>query len=284
MSRGLIYNHPVATISYIRPRSKYLFFNLKEVWNFKELFLIFSWRDIKVRYKQTLIGLAWVIFQPLLTSTIFTIFFGNLAKIPSGELPYSLFVLTGMIFWSYFSTGLTHASNSMIENEHIIKKVYFPKAILPISGVVTSSVDFLVNLMLWLIIATVMKFGFNPLAILIIPLNILITFSTAAGIGMFLAAVNVKFRDVRYILPFFIQTLMFLTPIIYPTTIVRPSYRFIMALNPMSSVIESSRQLLTAQPHINWLYYLISIISMLVIVFAGLAYFRQTEKYFADIV
>lgn len=268
----------------IKPDSRELLLNLKEVWRFRELFLIFAWRDIKVRYKQTILGLTWVIFQPLLTSSIFTIFFGKLAKIPSGELPYSLFVLTGLVFWIYFSTGLTHASNSMIENEHIIKKVYFPKVILPLSSVVTASIDFVINLVLLFIIAFGMGYRLHPIALLILPLNIVVTFLAASSLGLILASLNVKFRDVRYILPFFIQTALFLTPIIYPITITRPNYRYLMAINPMTSVIESTRQLFTSSPQFHYDLYLISFLSMIFFIVLGLTYFRSMEKYFADIV
>lgn len=274
----------MAQMFIIKPDSPKLLINLREIWRFRELFLIFAWRDIKVRYKQTFLGLAWVIFQPLLTSSIFTIFFGNLAEIPSGELPYSLFVLTGLVFWLYFSTGLTHASNSMIENEHIIKKVYFPKLILPVSSVVTASIDFAINLVLLVIIALFMGYRLHPLSLLILPINIMITFLSASSLGLILSALNVKFRDVRYILPFFIQTALFLTPIIYPTSITRPNYRFLMALNPMTSVIESTRQLFSTAPKFQPELYLVSLAALAIFTMIGLTYFRSTEKYFADIV
>jgi len=211
----------------------------QELWRYRELFFIFAWRDIKVRYKQTILGVLWVLFQPLVSTFIFTIFFGRLAKISSGELPYSLFVLCGLVFWGFFSNTLTHASSSLIENEGIIKKVYFPRLIIPLSAVVTSFIDFLISFSMLLIF--MIYLGKTP-SLLFAPVLIIGVFTAAigaSGLGLLLSSFNVKYRDVRYILPFFIQTMLFLTPVIYPTALVRPSNRLIMALNPMTGVIEA---------------------------------------------
>ena len=267
----------------IKPKQKWQLVDLAELWRYRELFYIFTWRDIKVRYKQTLLGVLWVIFQPLVSTGIFTIFFGRLAKIPSDNLPYELFVLIGLVFWMFFSNSVTHASGSMIENLNIIKKVYFPKEILPVSASLTSLVDFLINFIV-VLVATFL-FGFVPslTTLIIIPIAVIITIFTASGLGMFLASLNVKYRDVRYILPFFIQTMLFVTPVIYPTATLRDSFRPFLALNPMTGVIESTRSVISGSSTLDLKMLIISVVSSIIIFLCGLIYFRQTERFFADI-
>lgn len=268
----------------IKPKSSLFAIDFKELWSYKELFYIFAWRDIKVRYKQTYLGVAWAVFQPLASMIIFTVFFGNYAKIPSGNLPYPLFVLIGLVFWTYFSTTLTHASNVLIENENIIKKVYIPKIILPLASSVTAGVDFFINLGMLFIVA--LFYGKLPplITLLLIPYCFLLTAVSATGLGLFLSAVNVKYRDVRYILPFFIQILIFLTPVIYPSAILDPSHRLIYALNPMVGVIENMRAIFSSNIEINFLILAISSVSAVVCFAVGLIYFNRTEKFFADII
>lgn len=268
----------------INSKSGKEFLNIQEIWRYRELFYIFTWRDLKVRYKQTILGIIWVVFQPLMTTLIFTVFFGNLAKIPSGKLPYSLFVLCGLVFWTFFSTALTHASDSMVANESIIKKVYFPKIILPFSSILTSFVDFLINFLILLVFAVAIGYYPSIWAVIIFPVAILIASLTSVGIGLLLASINVKYRDVRYILPFFIQILLFLTPVIYPLSIVSDRNKMIMALNPMTSVVEFARVVFYKEWIISPELILISILSSLVIFFIGLWYFRKTQIFFADIV
>lgn len=268
----------------IRAKPKWQLVDLSEIWRYRELFYVFTWRDLKIRYKQTVLGILWVIFQPVVTMIIFTIFFGRLTKIPSGDLPYSLFVLCGLTFWSFFSGALSHASDSMITNESIIKKVYFPKIILPFSAILTSSVDFVFNFIF--LLAYAMFVGFIPktIGILLIPYGIIITILSAFGLGLFLSSFNVKYRDVRYILPFFIQLFLFITPIIYPLTVVSETNRFIMALNPMSSVVEATRFIFSQNYVIHPELLMISTVSSIIILLLGLFYFRKTERFFADIV
>lgn len=268
----------------IKPKKNWQLIDFQELWSYRELFYIFAWRDIKVRYKQTILGIAWVIFQPLITMVIFTVFFGNIAKIPSGDLPYSLFVLIGLVFWTFFSGSLSHASDSMVTNESIIKKVYFPKIILPLSSVITSFVDFLINITFLLIYAIILGFYPHLLIFIIVPMGILLTVITATGIGLFLSSFNVKYRDVRYILPFFIQILLFVTPVIYPLSIVSEQNRIIMALNPMTSVIEGIRFIFSANYMFKPELFLLSFISSVIMLMIGLWYFHKTEQFFADIV
>jgi len=268
----------------IKPRTNPLAIDFAELWRYRELFVIFAWRDIKVRYKQTFLGGAWAIFQPLVSTFIFTIFFGRLAKIPSGNLPYSLFVLCGLVFWNFFSGALTHASNSLIENENIIKKVYFPRLILPLSSIITSFVDFGISLIMMLIFAFVLGYIPSLLFVPILLIGILVAGIGAGGLGLFLSAFNVKYRDVRYILPFFIQTMLFLTPVIYPTSIVSNTNKYIMALNPMTGVIEAIRVTVAGVGVIDWTLLGLSAASAILFFIIGLIYFRQTEAFFADIV
>ena len=257
--------------------------DLAEIIRFRELFYIFSWRDIKVRYKQTLLGVIWVIFQPLVTTLIFTVFFGNLAKIPSGDMPYPLFVLTGLVFWNYFSNSVTHAANSMVENESIIKKVYFPKIILPLSSLLTGFIDFLINLSLLFLFAIATGHIPNLKILYLLPFSLLVTIFSSAGLGLFLASINVKYRDVRYILPFFIQILLFISPVIYPLSILSPSHKIYMAFNPMSGAVEAARGIFSGTPP-DFSLMIVSAFSSLLILFTGFIYFSKTERFFADIV
>jgi len=271
------------SITIIKPKSKFSLMDLSEIWKYKELFFVFAWRDIKVRYKQTILGAAWAVFQPLTSMFIFTIFFGNFAKIPSGELPYPLFVLTGLIFWNYFSGVLSRSSNSMIDNEEIVKKVYFPREILPFSTVGANLVDFGISFVLLLTVSLYFHFIPNVLVILIIPLGLIIATLGAGGLGFLFSAFNVKYRDVRYILPFFIQMMIFLTPVIYPTSIMRPSFRYLITLNPIAGVIEAARIAFSGGTNLNWITLAISGGTSVLLFIIGLYYFKTTERFFADI-
>lgn len=268
----------------IKPRSALSLHEIRDIWNYRELLWTLSWKDFKVRYKQTALGVLWAIFQPLFAMFVFTIFFGNIAKIPSGQLPYPVFVLVGLILWTFFSGTLVAASNSMVENENIIKKVYFPRILLPISKLLVCFIDFLVASSMMLLVVAFFKLQINANILWLLPLGILITSLSATGTGLILASVNVKYRDVRYILPFFIQMLVFFTPVIYPTDIMRPSFAKLMAINPMTGVIESIRSTIAGSAQINWDILLISLISSIVLAISGLIYFKKTERFFADII
>ena len=268
----------------IKARPKWALLDFSELWKYKELFFVFAWRDIKVRYKQTILGVTWALIQPLLSMFIFTVFFGDFAKIPSGSLPYPLFVLTGLTFWGFFSGILSASSGSLIANEGIVKKIYFPREILPLSTIGTNLVDFIVSFILLLLISLYFNFVPNYLIFLILPLGIAIGILGAGGLGLFLSALNIKYRDIRYALPFFIQIMVFLTPVIYPTTIMRPFFRYLIALNPMTGVIESARLIFAGSTAIDWQILAISGVSSLLIFILGLYYFRSTERFFADLV
>ena len=222
----------------IKPRKTFSLKDVRELWQYKELLYFFSWRDLKVRYKQTSIGIAWAIFQPFITMVIFSIFFGSLAKVPSDGVPYPIFVYVGLLFWQFFSTALSDTSNTLISNQSIITKVYFPRLILPISSVMTKFVDFLIATLI--LIGLMFYYGYMPhlSGLLILPLLLIITFMASTGLGLFLASINVKYRDVRYALPFFVQIMLFLTPVIYPASIAG-KYSYLLALNPMTGVIQT---------------------------------------------
>ncbi|MEK7609628.1 MAG: ABC transporter permease [Patescibacteria group bacterium] len=266
----------------IKPKKTFSLRDFRELWNYRELLYFFTWRDLKVRYKQTVIGAAWAILQPFITMVIFTLFFGTLAKMPSDGIPYPIFVYTGLLFWQFFSSSLSDTSNVLIANQSIITKVYFPRLILPISGVITKFVDFLIASII--LAGLMIYFGFIPhiSGLLIIPILLIITFMASVGTGLFLASINVKYRDIRYALPYFIQMLLFLTPVIYPASIAG-KYSWILALNPMTGVIQSARAALLGTTPINWVLLSISFSTCLIILIIGIMYFKKVERYFADI-
>lgn len=268
----------------ITPKSNLLKIDFKELWSFHELFYIFSWRDIKVRYKQTLLGVAWAIFQPLISMVIFSFFFGQLAKIPSGNLPYMVFVYTGLVVWNFFSSALSRASSSLVENEELIKKIYFPRLIIPTSAVTTCFLDLAITSLIFIPLLVYFRVAPHPLLILLLPLLLLIVFLTATGLGLFLAALNVKYRDVRYILPFFIQLMMFLTPVIYPTTIIADRHKWILAVNPLTAVIEVIRNLLGGKVIFDYPSLALSFLISVTVCLFGVYYFKRTERFFADII
>lgn len=267
----------------IKPKKIFSFSDLKEVWNYRELLYFFTWRDLKIRYKQTAIGALWAIFQPFITMVVFSVFFGGLLKVPSDGVPYPIFVYTGLLFWQFFSSALTDTSNVLIANQAIITKVYFPRLLLPLSTVATKFIDFAIATVI--LIGMMIYYGYTPnlVGILIIPLLLLITFMASVGLGLFLASVNVKYRDVRYILPFFIQILLFLTPVIYPAGIAG-KYSWVLALNPMMGVIQSARAALLGTTVLNWTLIGISLLATASIMAIGIYTFKKTERYFADII
>ena len=267
----------------IKPKKTFNWNDIREIWQYKELLYFLTWRDIKVRYKQTAIGILWALFQPFMTMVVFTIFFGNFAKMPSDGIPYPIFVYTGLLIWQFFSASLTDVSNCLISNKNIITKVYFPRIILPISSTVTKFVDFFIASIILVGMMIYYQYAPNLIGLLIIPLLLLITFMASVGGGLFLASINVKYRDVRYVLPFFISMMMFLTPVIYPASITG-KYSWLLALNPMTGVIKAARAALLGNAPINWTLLAISGATCLIILLVGFYFFKKTERYFADIV
>ncbi|MFA6908618.1 MAG: ABC transporter permease [Patescibacteria group bacterium] len=267
----------------IRPKKGWVGINIKELWRYRELFYIFVWRDIKIRYKQTAIGIMWAILQPFLLMVVFSIFFGSFAKMPSNGTPYPIFVFSGLLFWNYFSISLTNASDSLVSNENIIKKIYFPRLILPLSPTMTPLVDFFIAFIV--LVGMIIYYHSVPTltGILLLPLLLFTTFLSASGLGMFLSAINVRYRDIRYALPFFIQSLLFVTPVIYPTSIVSPQFQWILKLNPMTGIIEAARAGIIGNASVDFRLLGISFSVAIIMFVLGIFYFRKTERIFADV-
>ena len=253
----------------------------KDLWRFRELFYILSWRDIKVRYKQTVLGAAWSIIRPLLTTIIFTVVFSKIAKLDNpGNAPYALMVFAGMLPWQFFSNALSESSNSLIGNANLITKVYFPRLIIPASSVITSLVDFAISFL----ILIVMMFWYQYLPswhIVFLPIFILLAFMCAFGVGLYLTAVNVKYRDFRYIIPFIIQFGLYITPVGFSSSIIGEKWKFLYALNPMVGVIDGFRWCILGDP-MNWRSFIFSALVIFVFLIIGVTYFRKMEKSFAD--
>jgi len=270
-------------VTVIKPKKTISLADFRELWQYRELLLFFAWRDLKVRYKQTAIGVSWALFQPFFTMVVFSVFFGGLAKMPSDGIPYPIFVFVGLLVWQFFSTALTDASNVLVDNQSIITKVYFPRLILPIATILVKFVDFIIAA--FILVGLMIYYHYTPnfLGLLILPLLLLISFLAALGGGLILASINVKYRDVRYALPFFIQILMFLTPVIYPSSIAG-QYAWILAINPMTGVIKAARSALLGGAPINWGLLGASGLACFILLLAGFVYFKKTERYFADVI
>lgn len=266
----------------IRPPSKWIPIDLEELWNYRELLTSFTKRDIKIRYKQTALGFLWVIIQPLFMVLIFSFFFGGLAKIPSDDIPYPLFVLAALLPWTLFAEGLTRSTTSMVTNSQIMTKVYFPRLIMPISGILSPLVDFVVSMSLLAVFMA--YYGFVPtLNVVFLPLFILLALVTSLAVGLWLSALNVKYRDFQYTVPFIIQLWLFASPVVYPASMLPESVRFLYGLNPLAGVIEGFRWSLlgTDMPGAMML---VSVGVVVFLLITGIFYFRRMEQYYADIV
>lgn len=258
--------------------------NLKELIEYKELFYFFTWRDVKVKYKQTALGFLWAVLQPLLMMLIFTLFIGKAMKVPSDDMDYPIFAFSGLILWTVFSSGITSAGNSMISNAQIIKKIYFPRLIIPISSILVSIFDFLIAFLVFLVLMVIYQQPVDLVnAVILWPTGLVVTVIATFGPGCLLAALNVKYRDFRYVIPFLVQALLFLTPVIYPISIVSNNgLKYFLALNPMYAAITLFRIPMMknfVDPTLLW----ISLLSGFFLFFIGLTYFRKTEMYFADL-
>ena len=256
--------------------------NLKELLNYKELLYFFIWRDIKIRYKQTAIGFTWAIIQPLMLMLVFTFFFGGLAKVPSDGIPYPLFSFSALLPWTLFSEGLTRSTNSMVSNSNIMTKVYFPRLILPIAGVLSPIIDFLISISILFIM--IFYYGYiSKVKILFVPIFIILCIMTSFAIGIWLSALNVKYRDFQYALPFVIQIMLFLSPVVYSSNILPEKYQILYSLNPMVGVIEGFRWVLVggSPPELK---VLISLSIVVILILSGLFHFKKMEQYFADII
>jgi len=255
--------------------------NLIEVWQSRELLYILAWRDISVRYKQTLLGGLWAVIQPFVTMIIFSIVFGKLAKMPSDDIPYPIFSYTALVPWAFFVNALNKSSLSLVSNANLISKVYFPRLVLPISAVMVGTIDFFVAFFMLLIMMAF--FGIMPtMAIIFLPFFILLTLITSLGIGIWIATLNVKFYDLQNALPFIIQAWMFATPIAYPSSLLEEPWRSIYGLNPMSGVVEGFRWALLGTETSPGCILIVSFVTACVILIAGMFYFKRVESTFAD--
>jgi lipopolysaccharide transport system permease protein len=256
----------------------------RDLWRYRELLYFLSWRDILVRYKQTVIGVAWSVIRPVLTMIVFTIIFGKLAKFPSGNAPYAILVYAAMLPWQFFSNALSESSNSLISNSNMISKVYFPRLIVPGSAVIVSLVDFLIS---FVVLAALMAwYHFIPSwHIVTVPLFLLLALSASLGFSLWLSALNVKYRDFRYIVPFIVQFGLYVSPVGFASSVIPEKWRLLYSLNPMVGVIDGFRwAILGGDAQIYWPGFLLSTALTLVILYGGVRYFRKTERIFADII
>jgi lipopolysaccharide transport system permease protein len=268
-------------ITRIVPPRGWLNLDLQEVWGYWELLYFFVWRDLKVRYKQTAIGIAWVVIQPFMTMLVFTLFFGRLAKIPSEGLPYPLFYYSALLPWTYFAGALTNATNTIVEHQRVVTKVYFPRVLLPLSAVVSGLVDFAIGFIL--LAGMVVYYRFTPtLATLLLPCFLLLAVATALGVGLWLSALNALYRDVRYVIPFLVQFWLFASPVAYPTALVPERWQWLYGLNPVAGVVEGFRWALTGRGQPPGTLLLASAVGVLLCFVGGLIYFQKMEGTIAD--
>ena len=267
----------------IVPPSRWWAIPFGELWSSRELLYFFVWRDIKIRYKQTAIGAAWAVLQPLLTMLVFSLFFGRLAHIPSGGLPYPVFYYSALLPWMYFAAALQNATNTIVENQRLITKVYFPRLALPLSAVVSGLVDFGVSFLMFLVIMA--YYRIRPGAAMFwLPLFLLLAVLTALGVGLWLSALNAIYRDVRYVLPFLVQFWMFASPVAYASSLVPAKWRWLYGLNPMAGVIEGFRWSLTGRGDPPGRMFVVSALVVVAVLLSGVGYFQKMESTVADVV
>lgn len=272
------HQHPVV---FLRPSGRFTRLNLRDLWEYRDLLYFLVWRDIKVRYKQTALGAAWAILQPVLTMVAFSIFFGRLAKVPSDGIPYPVFVYAALLPWTLFAYSMTEASNSLVGSQNLITKVYFPRLVIPLAAVLGGLVDFAISFAV--LILLMIFYGIRPtLAILTIPLFILLVVATALGVGLWLAALNVRYRDVRYTIPFLTQFWLYLTPVAYPSSLISARWRTLYGLNPMAGVVEGFRWALLGKKEAPGPMLAVSAVVVVALLIGGLYYFRRLESTFAD--
>jgi lipopolysaccharide transport system permease protein len=255
----------------------------RDLWRYRELLYFLAWRDILVRYKQTVIGVAWAVIRPVLTMLVLTFIFGRLAKMPSGGVPYPILVFCGMLPWQFFANAFTESGNSLVSNAGMISKVYFPRLVVPISSVITSFVDFLISAVL---MACLMAYyGYMPSAtILMLPVFVMLAFATAFGAGLWVSAMMVRYRDFRFILPFVVQFGLYVSPVGFSTNVVPQEWRWLYSLNPMVGVIDGFRWAILGEQNLYWPGFWISVVGVTFIIITGIWYFRRTERTFADVI
>lgn len=267
----------------IEPSRGWVTLKLSELWLYRELLYFLAWREVKVRYKQTAIGVAWAVVQPLFTMLLFSLFFGRLAKVPSDGIPYPLFILAALVPWNFFANGLAQSANSLVGNSNLITKVYFPRLVIPVSSILSGVFDFLIALAL--LVALMLFYGDAPrLTVLWLPAFLLLAFVTALGVGFWLSALNVEYRDVRHTIPFLTQFWMFATPIAYPSSLLHGPWRTLYGLNPMVGVVDGFRWALLGRGTAPGQMIGVSVLAAVVVLVTGAFYFRRMERTFADVV
>jgi lipopolysaccharide transport system permease protein len=267
----------------LRPSKGLVRLNLGEVWAYRELLFFLIWRDVKVRYKQTALGAAWAVIQPVMTMVVFSVFFGRLAKVPSDGIPYPVFAFTALLPWQLFAFALGESSNSLVGSQNLITKVYFPRLVIPISSVLAGLVDFAIAFVV--LLGLLWYYGITPTAaVVFLPLFIVFAITTALAVGLWLSSLNVKYRDVRYTIPFLTQLWMFATPVAYPSSLVPGKWHTLYGLNPMAGVVEAFRWALLGRTEGPGPLLAVSVIAVLALLIGGLMYFRKMETTFADLV
>jgi lipopolysaccharide transport system permease protein len=272
-----------APVLVLRPSHGFVRLNLADVWAYRELLFFLVWRDVKVRYKQTALGATWAILQPVMTMVVFSVFFGGLAKVPSDGMPYPVFAFAALLPWQLFAHALGESANSLVGSQHLITKVYFPRLVIPISSVLAGLVDFAIAFVVLLVL--MWYYAITPgAAVVFLPFFMLLAIATALAVGLWLSSLNVKYRDVRYTLPFLTQIWMFVTPVAYPSSLVPGKWRTLYGLNPMAGVVEGFRWALLGKADAPGPLLGVSVLAVAILLIGGLIYFRRTERTFADLV
>jgi lipopolysaccharide transport system permease protein len=255
----------------------------RDLWRYRELFYFLAWRDILVRYKQTVIGISWAVIRPLVTMLVLTFIFGKLAKMPSDGVPYPILVFCGMLPWQFFATAFSESGNSLVSNSGMITKVYFPRLVIPVSSVITSFMDFIISAVLMAII--MLYYGYAPGAsIVALPIFVILAFATAFGAGLWVSALMVRYRDFRYIVPFVVQFGLYVSPVGFSSRAVPDEWRFLYSVNPMVGVIDGFRWSIIGETDLYWPGVLLSFLGVALVIITGIWYFRQTERTFADVI
>jgi len=283
MSSATATPSPQVPVIVIKPSSGWIGLKLRELWEYRELLYFLVWRDIKVRYKQTALGAAWAIIQPVFSMVVFSIFFGKLAKMPSDGIPYPIFAFTGLVPWTFFANGLSQSSNSLVDSANLIRKVFFPRLTIPIANVLSGLVDFAIGFSV--LIVMMLYYGVVPsIRMIWLPAFLLLALVTALAVGLWLSVLNVEYRDVKYTVPFLTQFWLFATPIVYPSSLLKGKWRTLFALNPMVGVVEGFRWSLLGAKNSPGPMIIASSAAALILLVGGAFYFRRMEKTFADVV
>ena len=282
-ARDYTERHPHHELLIIEPAGRFPKLGAKELWSYRGLLIFLVWRDLKVRYAQTVLGASWAIIQPVLTMVIFTVVFGRFAKVPSDGVPYPVFSLAALVPWTYFATAFAGASNSLVASTNLITKIYFPRLVIPFAPVVGSLVDFLIAFVILLVTMAFYHIAPSISAIVLVPLLVVAMILTSAGVGCWLAALNIKYRDIKYVVPFLVQIWLYGSPVAYPMSVVPARFRVLYAINPMAGVIEGFRSVLLHTSAVPWSMIGFSLVSGVVLFVTGVYYFRATERVFADV-